>query len=158
MALYTSRYSYWGLKHFEGAIIPISRSLPKFAVEYDMKETIKELAPAYKLMKIQDRQEFTAAYIKQLEALGYERIKRLINDRARGNSDAVLLCFEDVYKPGLYCHRTILADWLNQYAENKVYEIERPPVAEEATVTNQTTEPEKPKGEQIGFMVPNVAL
>lgn len=69
------------------------------------------LAPEYKMFsdwkkgKISDM-EYTKIFTKRLNELDKEAIKRFINSF---DKPVVLLCYE---KPGDFCHRHIVADWI----------------------------------------------
>lgn len=90
-------------------LVSISRSEPA-GVVVDRK--IWDLAPSREtLNRIKycggTEEQYTHEYLGQLDALGYERIVRLIADTGR---KVVLLCWE---RNGAFCHRHLLAAWLN---------------------------------------------
>ncbi|MFF4050421.1 hypothetical protein ACFYZ5_27650 [Streptomyces chartreusis] len=69
--------------------------------------------------------EFTAAYRADLNRLEPERIAarlRQITD-AEGDHRLVLLCYEDLTKPGLWCHRRIFAAWWKEATGDEVREL-----------------------------------
>jgi hypothetical protein len=75
-----------------------------------------------------DRAEFTARYHAQLDRAGVDRVLRdlqRISD-AHAGQDLVLLCYEDVRKPGEWCHRQVLAEWLADRASLVVAELSDP--------------------------------
>ena len=67
------------------------------------------LAPGWEILKAYkedgDTEKFTAAYRKYLAGLNVHKIGANIQDR-------ILLCYE---KPETFCHRHILAEWLNDH-------------------------------------------
>lgn len=92
-------------------IVPIGVALytPKW---YNGPE-LKLLAPrGYMLAKGISEQQYTQMYVGQvLSALNPSAVVRQIEQLA-GGRDCVLLCYE---KPGDFCHRHIIADWLNHH-------------------------------------------
>jgi len=110
MKIYTSYYA--NLKNIPKDIIPISIAgkCPDFykGLEY------KKLAPKYwffKQWKINHDNDF---YIENFnkEVLNSLTSKEVINDLMflSEGKDVVLLCYE---KPGDFCHRHLVANWLN---------------------------------------------
>jgi hypothetical protein len=61
---------------------------------------------------------FTELYWAKLDSYGDlipQRIEELAAEaRDAGYAGIALCCFEDLRKPGLWCHRRLLADWLQQ--------------------------------------------
>jgi len=53
-----------------------------------------------------DNMEYTSIFLKHLETLDKEAIRRALNSFGE---NVILLCYE---KPGDFCHRHIVADWL----------------------------------------------
>lgn len=76
---------------------------------------ISQLAPApYLLLHYKedgDQETFRDAYWKQLESIQPDA-KRLTKVIGQYYDDCIFLCFE---KSEDFCHRHILADWLNSY-------------------------------------------
>lgn len=74
------------------------------------------LAPSYNMFmdwkkgKI-DNMEYTELFKKHLDTLDKEAVKRFLSSFGK---DVILLCYE---KPGDFCHRHIVADWI----ENELY-------------------------------------
>jgi hypothetical protein len=93
-------------------------------------EHVRRLTP-YGLRHITDRAEFTRLYTARLECAGAEPIFT----RLQGISDAhdgqalVLCCFEDVRKPGVWCHRNLLGEWLEDRLAIEIVELGRSPAA-----------------------------
>lgn len=108
-----SKYSEAGLK-----VISISRTEPGFA-EIDGK--IWELCPSSDILwdhkegRIGD-EEYIERYNSQLDALGIRKVLTLIH---HCGDDLVLTCWE---APGKFCHRHILADYINKYTKLEITE------------------------------------
>ena len=90
--------------------------------------TYRKLAPKYKtcyLPYIQgkiDSQEYTARYTYEvLNKLNPQTVYNELCDR--GGPNAVLLCYE---KPEQFCHRHLVARWLNLSLGIKVIELNQP--------------------------------
>ena len=104
--------SYYGnLRKLKAAnIVPISIALwtPKWYTGL----TCKDVAPkAYMLNDDLTQEQYTEMYKRNVLSQHYpssivEKIRRLSQGK-----DCALLCYE---KPGEFCHRHILADWLNK--------------------------------------------
>jgi len=86
------------------APVRITLGKPRRSV-VEIAATVMELAPTGKLFGIEDRAEFTSAFFKKLDKIGLERIEARLNavSQENGGRDLVLLCFEDVRKPGEWC-------------------------------------------------------
>lgn len=115
---YTKRYKELGYY-----CISIARFTPKF---YNGDSFI-DLAPsAILLNKLKNgyisEEEFTDSYINQLKYLDFNLIIEEFNNLAiRNNAKGiVLLCFEKV---GNFCHRNVLASYLNENFNLNVSEI-----------------------------------
>jgi len=116
--------SYFGLlRKIDPEISPVSiaRFPPKWFDGYEMKE----LSPDEKLLwktkqgKIIE-EEYTKKYMAQIQERFdpqslYENLKEKFNGK-----DIVLLCFE---KKGEFCHRRLLAEWLEDALDIKVQEL-----------------------------------
>jgi hypothetical protein len=54
------------------------------------------------------------------------RILAELQELRKGYGDLVLLCHEDLTKPGAWCHRTILARWITDQLGESVEEVMPP--------------------------------
>ncbi len=68
-----------------------------------------------------DEATFTRKYRARLHRQG-PRVLRELADLREGYGDLVLLCFEDLAKPGVWCHRTVLAGWISEQLGEEVLE------------------------------------
>ena len=78
---------------------------------------------------MKDKEEPRAALYARLDRVGIGEARRILHDisSGHGDRDIVLLCFEDVRKSGEWCHRQLIADWLNEHGTNaqEPKEVER---------------------------------
>jgi hypothetical protein len=74
----------------------------------------KSLAPSWELVRIKDTEEYTRRYRE--EVLNRLDPKKVYKDLG----DAILLCWE---KPGEFCHRRLVAEWLEETLGIKVPEL-----------------------------------
>ena len=109
--IYTGYYS--KIKEYADlglTLLSISRTKPEFAKSCI---DIPQLFPSDKILwdhkkgKIDDM-EYTSKYLDQLNELGVDRIIKMIQIFG---DDVVLLCWES---PEKFCHRHILADYINK--------------------------------------------
>ena len=109
--IYTGYYS--KIKEYADlglTLLSISTTKPEFAKSCI---DIPQLFPSNKILwdhkkgKI-DEMEYTSKYLDQLNELGVDRIIKMIQIFG---DDVVLLCWES---PEKFCHRHILADYINK--------------------------------------------
>lgn len=109
--IYTGYYS--KIKEYADSgltLLSISRTKPEFAKSCI---DIPQLFPSDKILwdhkkgKIDDM-EYTSKYLDQLNELGIDRIIKMIQIFG---DNVVLLCWES---PEKFCHRHILADYINK--------------------------------------------
>ena len=118
--IYTGYYS--KIKEYADSgliLLSISRTKPEFAKSCI---DIPQLFPSdkilwdYKKGKI-DEMEYTSKYLDQLNELGIDRIIKMIQIFG---DNVVLLCWES---PEKFCHRHILADYINKNSNISVEEF-----------------------------------
>ena len=118
--IYTGYYS--KIKEYADSgltLLSISRTKPEFAKSCI---DIPQLFPSDKILwdhkkgKIDDM-EYTSKYLAQLDDIGIDKIIKTI--QIFGN-DVVLLCWES---PEKFCHRHILADYINRNSDLVVEEF-----------------------------------
>lgn len=73
-----------------------------------------QLAPPWSLVKMEDEKEYTKEYRKILDKLDPAMV---LEDLGEG---AILLCWE---KAGEFCHRRLVAEWLEEHLGITVNEI-----------------------------------
>lgn len=108
--IYTSRYANPLLKSGDYTVVGITRGAPKFPLKYKLAGNIIEIAPPGYLFNVYDRAKFTPPYFMHMDRTGAERIQRILDSYAN-ETPLVLCCFEDVRKPGEWCHRLVFAEW-----------------------------------------------
>jgi hypothetical protein len=119
LTLYTSRFGAKDLITASGlAPVRISIGHPRWKLGYELTGACKLLMPTRDMLKL-DEPTYRALYLGMLEKAGVDAIAE---DLARlcpaGAPGLVLLCFEDLTKPGEWCHRRIFADfWLEKTGE-----------------------------------------
>lgn len=103
------------------APVVTSVGLPKFPLDYRIVDRVGMLCP-FGLLDIDDEDEFTRLYIERLDRYGPTKILRVLTGIARREQAAgvVLLCFEPV---GQFCHRRLLAEWLEEAGAGPVREL-----------------------------------
>ncbi|WP_432034030.1 hypothetical protein, partial [Streptomyces antibioticus] len=102
----------------------ITRGAPRFKLSYKLTQSVRELAPRAEYFS-QPRPAFTTAYRADLDALGAARVAALLEAVAAeaGDHRLVLLCFEDLADPTLWCHRRIFAAWWKDITGDEVREL-----------------------------------
>ena len=86
--------------------------------------------------------------IKKLEEIGTDKIIKIVRgleEKAKAeNKTLVLLCFEDIRKPGNWCHRTLFAEWWKKHTGETIEELEdAEPMKTAKTITAQKTNEEQ---------------
>lgn len=108
--IYTSYFA--GLRYLPESIVPIaiSRGVP----DWFEGERYSKLAPSWELVQDYKRTGNTHFYAirygSALRKLDIHEVIADLNEISEGRSFA-LICFE---KPSNFCHRHIVADWLNK--------------------------------------------
>ena len=109
--IYTGYYS--KIKEYADSgltLLSISRTKPEFAkscIDIPQLFPSNKILWDYKKGKI-DEMEYTSKYLDQLNELGVHRIIKMIQIFG---DNVVLLCWES---PEKFCHRHILADYINK--------------------------------------------
>lgn len=119
--IYTGYYA--KLKYYtKVGLVPfaISGKVPDFY----KGERIKDFAPRFEMFQRWKNKEisnewYVKEYKEYLETLDKEEVRKFFDSLAEDNVEAILLCYE---KPGDFCHRHIIADWLEVNFGYKVNE------------------------------------
>lgn len=123
--IFTSRYSnQTQLTDPRYIKIGITLGKPKFALRYQVDATIKELAPSGAMFHIYDRKVFTEQYFTRMNKLGVKGVQELLEPYVEEGKDLVLLCYEDLRKPGEWCHRQVFAEWWEKETGVRIQELE----------------------------------
>lgn len=143
MRVATSRYFAKAAIEASGLIpIGFTRGWPKFGVSVDVVANLRALGPVGDMFGIEDRDEFAKRYKAHLDAIGVDHVHAALLGAARlvGNEGVVLLCFCDLEKPGVWCHRQVFAEWWEEQTGEKVDELDVPEIpAEERLVASQAS-------------------
>jgi len=126
LTLATTRYSSWQLIEESGLVpLGITVSLPRFRLRYELAGSVGMLAPSG-LLAIEDRAEFEAAYRARLDRIGIKMMLPVLRGFAEAYDapGCVLCCYEDLAKPGEWCHRRLFADWWEERTGQAVPELE----------------------------------
>jgi len=104
--------SYFSSKLWHGKnAVAISQGIP----EWYKGRVYKALAPSWNLVRIKDAEGYTRRYRNEvLNRLDPKKVYKDLGD------DAILLCWE---KPGEFCHRRLVAEWLEETLGIKVLEL-----------------------------------
>jgi hypothetical protein len=123
--LYTSRYAARTLIVESGlATVRISVGHPRWKLGYELSGACPLLAPTRDMLRL-PIEEYRVRYEARLEAAGVETIAaalKALSEKAGGRG-LVLLCFEDLTKPGEWCHRRLFADWWEKKTGRAVPEL-----------------------------------
>jgi hypothetical protein len=95
---------------------------------YGPLEHIRPVTP-YGLLHIKSREAFAQQYLARLDHAGATAVEaRLAGIAGRhGGRPLWLCCFEDLSKPGEWCHRTLLAEWIEERLGIAVTEVNGSP-------------------------------
>ncbi|MFN2491143.1 MAG: DUF488 family protein [Actinomycetota bacterium] len=122
MHLATSRYRNHDAIVSSGlAPLGITLGRPRFFLGYGLAGHRRELAPSRHMWNMEPA-PFIRAYVDKLERQGIDRIMDMIEGLSNERG-AVLLCFEDLAQPDEWCHRTVLAQWIEAKAGVSVPEL-----------------------------------
>lgn len=120
--IYTGYYS--KIKAYTDAglkLLSISRTKPGFVkncIDVPPLFPNEKILWGYKKGDI-DEMEYTSKYLEQLENIGIDKILKTIEIFG---DDVVLLCWES---PEKFCHRHILADYINKHSKLKIKEYDK---------------------------------
>ena len=121
MRLYTSHWRSPLLADVDAQIVGISRGTPRGNPGFRYR-IMRELAPSKATFALEDQEAFTVSYLRQLEDIGAPAILDRL-EGISGGRDVVLLCWERLVDPGEWCHRRMLADYIEREAGTKVSEL-----------------------------------
>lgn len=120
--LFTHRYQ--DFRPETGVPVRITIGAPRWTLPYKIHHIVREAAPARDYFG-SGKLEFTAAYRSQLDSHGADFFGPRFEEIALAAGDArlVLLCFEDLAKPGQWCHRSMFAQWWQERTGGRVREL-----------------------------------
>ena len=111
MAIYTSYFGNYRNFPENALIINVSRYPPKDsnAVSWIAVAPSAELLKLYKA-GIYSEEDYVRIYNVQLSYLNKKQIIQALEEHNQEYGNVILCCYE---KKGKFCHRHLLADWLN---------------------------------------------
>ena len=117
--LFTSHWRSSLLADVDAQIVSISRGEPRWRLPFAYRR-LRSLAPCDEAWQEESTERFEAAYTRQLEELGAQRI---LDDLGRigGGRPVVALCWERPHEP--FCHRWVLSRWLHEQTGIEVPEL-----------------------------------
>ncbi len=119
--LFTSHWRNRELAELKCQPLGISRGTPRRSPGFRYK-LLRSLAPDNRVWAQEDRDAFEAAYLDQLDALAAETILADLQ-RIAGDHPAVLLCWEMLAEPDEWCHRRLLACYIEEQTGIEVPEL-----------------------------------
>ncbi|MBY8884755.1 DUF488 domain-containing protein [Streptomyces sp. PTM05] len=122
ITLFTNRYQEYRTE--QGVPVRITVGAPRFKLPYRLTHSVRELAPRREYLS-HPQPLFTTAYRADLERVGPARIAERLSRIAEAEQEhrLVLLCFEDLADPNLWCHRRIFAAWWRDVTGDTVREL-----------------------------------
>ncbi|WP_149183281.1 hypothetical protein [Streptomyces sp. TRM49041] len=120
--LFTHRYQ--GFEPAMGVPVRITLSAPRWTLPYPLEHQVREAAPSRTYFG-SPRTDFERAYRAQLDSFGVGFFGPRFQQIAVEGRDLrlVLLCFEDLAKPGEWCHRRMFAAWWREQTGAQVREL-----------------------------------
>lgn len=113
-----------------GTAVRTSRGIPRWFPHQPVGEWWN-VAPDRSMLNIADQAQYRTAYEAKLDHLGPDQARAdllhladlLTDQNGHPPHTLVLLCYEKVNRPGNWCHRTMLANWLAQNLSVTVPEL-----------------------------------
>jgi hypothetical protein len=124
--LWTSRYQNRDAIVASGFVpVGITLGAPRFRLGYELAARLRELAPAGFMFEVDDQSDFRRLYLARLHRLTVTRAAAILRElsEAHGGKPLVLLCFEDLTKPGEWCHRRLFAVFWEEETGEEVPEL-----------------------------------
>ena len=112
MKIYTSYYG--NIRNFtKEGITPISISLglPKF-LKAPMTRVFL-LAPSGNMLGM-EYNDYKKKYIAKLDKVDWILVKSILENNSKNDSPVALCCYEALKTQGEWCHRTMLAEYINE--------------------------------------------
>jgi hypothetical protein len=123
-AIYTAPWKL--MREPPGGLVPVRISIgrPKFIKDSHRFPSIRELMP-FDILGM-EHDQFKLAYRRHLEHVGVETIHDRFDQLHRRHHDRplALTCFEDLLKPGTWCHRRMFAAWWQEHTGEDIPELQ----------------------------------
>jgi hypothetical protein len=106
------------------AAIRTSIGHPRWKLAYPIDGICRLIMPTRPMLRM-ERDEYLAQYEAMLDDVGFDAIAGSFHELsdAAGGRHLILLCFEDLSKAGLWCHRRMFADWWQRSTGEEVREL-----------------------------------
>lgn len=128
LELYTARYQAFADRM--GVPVRTTVGVPRWKLNYPLVHHLREATPTSAMVSGArsgrlDEEGYRGLYVARLDEIGAAAIAAAAMKIARQASAdrLVLLCFDDLTKPGEWCHRTMFADWWLTRTGDQVREI-----------------------------------
>jgi hypothetical protein len=117
-------YRYATFRPSMGVPVQTSIGRPKFPLDYELREQVRELMPRGLFGTDLSGDEFTRRYRERLDKLDLDALRAQFDaiSKRNGHKRVVLLCFEDVHA-GKHCHRRDFADWYYERTGQRIPEL-----------------------------------
>lgn len=123
--LATSRYQAGAIIKASGRLpVGITKGHPRWKLPYQLATNVRILGavgPGEFVEK--DRDRFSVLYRRRMEGIGFQTVHDTLEGIAPDDGRLVLLCYEDVHKPGEWCHRQVFAAWWESHTGQAVPEL-----------------------------------
>lgn len=130
-------------RHLPAFYVPVRISIgkPRYWPESAAFDAIHELMPYQIFGHVQQRDEFERRYRAHLDEVGVGRIQRRFDDLAarHANRPLVLLCYEDLSRPGAWCHRVMFAAWWLERTGQAIVDVNHAPEPDPAPTLAQAS-------------------
>jgi hypothetical protein len=109
----------------DGTAVRTTIGRPKFGLAYALYESdaTQTLAPTPVEFKVRSDEDFVRMYTSRIAGYGKEWLAATL--AGIPGERAVFLCFDDVFKRGMLCHRTLLAEIIHEQLGYEVPELQR---------------------------------
>jgi hypothetical protein len=111
--------------------IPVKSTVghPRFKLRYDLADNWQEAAPDRAWFSTATKDMFRERYSAKLDATGpdgfhdlAQRVRSKVGDRD-AEHPIVLLCFDKLWMPDTWCHRTMFGEWWEEQTGEVVPEF-----------------------------------
>ena len=101
---------------------------PRYKLDYPLAGHAVLISPTWPMLGL-DRDEFQRRYLDRLARTGLDAVAAELAGIAAAHPPGprlVLLCYEDLSRPGAWCHRTLFGSWWHSHTGVDVPEFAEP--------------------------------